>query len=161
MRRVLFIPALMVCLSAAAAQSPKLTVEVSNDTILLGNYFALKFIIENTSARGFEAPDLHMFRVISGPNTSTSMSIINGEISQSTAYTYFLEPPEIGVYTIRPAYLTKDDLALETPPIDIIVVPNPEGIIQRPDGPGVRIDHFFTPKPAAEEEQPARPRKKF
>jgi len=144
------------------AQSPKFTVSVSSDTILLGNYFELKYTIENAPPSGFEAPDLYQFRVISGPNTSSSVSIINGEVSQSASYTYYLEPEEIGVYTIKPAYLTSGDIALETPPIDLIVVPNPEGIIQRPHAAERRIDRFSVPKATpAETEEPVRPRKKF
>lgn len=142
------------------AQDPKLSVSVSSDTVLLGNYFELKFTIENSPARGFEAPGLHEFNVIGGPNTSSSMSIINGEVSQSASYTYYLEPVEIGVYTIKPAYLTTGEIALETPPIDIIVIPNPEGIIKQPHSPGKRIEQFQMP-PNRVEEQPTRPRKKF
>jgi hypothetical protein len=145
---------------AVHAQASKFTVSVSSDTVLLGNYFELKYTIENASASGFEAPDLYQFNVISGPNTSSSISIINGEMSQSMSYTYYLEPGEIGVYTITPAYLTSEDVALETPPIDIIVVPNPDGIVQRPHAAARRIDVIGNTKPV-EEEKPTRPRKKF
>jgi hypothetical protein len=150
----------LLCLGfAATAQSPKFTVAVSSDTILLGNYFELKFTIENATSNGFEAPDMYDFNVIGGPNTSTSISIINGEMTQSATYTYYLEPMEIGVFTIRPAYLTSGDVALETPPIDIIVVPNPEGIIQPPHAPGKRIEQFSMPDQAPK--KPARPVRKF
>ena len=87
------------------AQNPKFTVEVSNDTLLLGNYFELKYTIENTSGNHFDPPKLEKFHVIGGPNTSTSMSIVNGEMSQSSSYAYYIEPDEIGSYTIPPAYL--------------------------------------------------------
>lgn len=142
------------------AQDPRLIVSVSSDTVLLGNYFELKFTIENSPANGFEAPSLHEFNVIGGPNTSSSMSNIYGEASQSASYTYYLEPVEIGVYTIRPAYLTTGEVALETPPIDIIVIPNPDGIIKQPHTPGKRIEQFQMPS-KREEEQPTRPRRKF
>ena len=142
------------------AQTPKFSVSVSSDTILLGNYFELKFTIENAPASGFKAPDLYAFKVIGGPNTSSSMSIINGEVSQSSSFSYYLEPPDIGVYTIKPAYLTSEDIALETYPIDIIVIPNPDGIIQKPHAPERRIDQFIMPKNPAEK-KPTRPRRKF
>ena len=160
MYRIFGILLAVMCVHITSAQSPKFTVEVSSDTVLLGNYFELKFTIENTSATGFEVPDLHEFNVIGGPNTSSSMSIINGQVSQSASYTYYLEPTDIGVYTIKPAYLTTGEVALETPPIDIIVVPNPEGIVKQPHTPGKRIEQFSPPR-KIEEEQPTRPRKKF
>jgi hypothetical protein len=157
-----YVISFMICLGmslAAWGQAPKLSVSVSSDTVLLGNYFELKFTIENTSASGFEPPSLHQFNVIGGPNTSTSFSIVNGQMSQSATYTYYLEPMDIGVYTIRPAYLTTGDVAIETPPIDILVVPNPQGIIQRPHAPGKRLEPRIAPKPA--DDEPAKPRRKF
>ena len=160
MSRIVAILLTVVCVQIVSAQSPKFTVAVSSDTILLGNYFELKFTIENSASAGFDAPDLHEFNVIGGPNTSSSMSIINGEVSQSASYTYYLEPIGIGVYTIKPAYLTTGELALETPPIDIIVVPNPQGIVKQPHTPGKRIEQFSAPEKRIEE-QPSRPRKKF
>lgn len=160
MKTAYLILVLAMCGGFSLAQSPKFTVSVSSDTVLLGNYFELKFTIENAPSKGFEAPDLHQFNVIGGPNTSSSMSIINGEVSQSASYTYYLEPTDIGVYTIKPAYLTTGETALETPPIDIIVMPNPNGIIQRPHAPGKRIEEYIAPK-KTEEQESTRPRKKF
>jgi hypothetical protein len=158
MKIYVFAACLMYCL--AASGQPKFTVGVSSDTVLLGNYFELKFTIENIASNGFEAPDLHSFDVISGPNSSSSMSIINGQVSQSASYTYYLKPRDIGVYTVRPGYLTTGDVALETPPIDIMVMPNPEGIIQRPHTPEKRIDELLIPR-QPEPETPSRPRRKF
>jgi hypothetical protein len=159
-KKTLLTTSLMIMGLAVFAQTPKFTVSVSSDTVLLGNYFELKYTIENASASGFEAPDLYQFNIVSGPNTSSSFSIVNGEMSQSASYSYYLQPAEIGVYTIKPAYLTSQDVALEAPPIDIIVVPNPEGIIQRPHTAARRIESYGNPKPV-EEEKPSRPRKKF
>jgi len=160
MNKILLLVTFSVCVQFSFAQTPKFSVAVSSDTILLGNYFELKFTIENAPANGFQAPDLHKFDIIGGPNTSSSMSIINGEVSQSSSYTYYLKPPDIGVYTIKPAYLTSEDIALETFPIDVIVIPNPDHIIQKPHAPEMRVDQFSVPKAPAEE-KPTRPRKKF
>ena len=152
--------ALLILMPCLAAQSPKFTVEVSSDTVLLGNYIEVKFTVENAPAQSFEAPDLNAFRMVGGPNTSTSMSVVNGEVSQSASYSYYLEPPDIGTFTIPPAYVMAGDAALETFPIDIIAIPNPEGIIQRPHGPGKRIDQLYNRSPK-ESTRPKRPRKKF
>ncbi len=160
MNRIFVFLFVLSCVQFALAQSPKFTVAVSSDTILLGNYFELKFTVENSTSTGFEAPDLHEFNVIGGPNTASSMSIINGEVSQTASFTYYLEPTDIGVYTIKPAYLTTGEDALETPPIDIIVIPNPDGIVKQPHSPGKRFEQYSAPG-KIEEEQPTRPRKKF
>lgn len=152
----------MICMSVSAtiwAQAPKFSVSVSSDTVLLGNYFELKFTVENAGVTAFDPPSLHEFHLIGGPNTATSMSIVNGKVSQSATYTYYLQPVDIGVFTIRPAYLTAGDAAMETPPIDIIVVPNPDGIIHRPHTPGRRIETPVTPQKA--DDTPKRPQRKF
>ena len=160
MNRCIVLGCFLASVQLLGAQSAKFSVSVSSDTILLGNYFELKFTVENAPSNGFEAPDLHEFNLVGGPNTSSSMSIVNGQVSQSATYTYYLEPMDIGVYTIKPAYLTSEEIALETPPIDIIVVPNPEGIIQRPHTPGKRLEPLIIQR-KAEEETPSKPRRKF
>jgi len=140
-------------------QGVKFSVEVSNDTLLVGNYFELKYTIENGSTNGFEPPKLNIHDIVGGPNTSTSMSIINGEMSQSASYTYYIKPEDIGAYTVPPAYYEEGENILESPPIEVIVLPNPEGVVQRPHQAGKK----YMPLNVAPEEEskPTRPRKKF
>jgi hypothetical protein len=162
MNRYIILGCFLTCVQLLAGQSAKFSVSVSSDTVLLGNYFELKFTVENAPAEGFEAPDLHEFNLVGGPNTSSSMSIVNGQVSQSATYSYYLEPMDVGVYTIKPAYLTSEEIALETPPIDIIVVPNPDGIIQRPNSPAKRFDPLIIRRePEQEQDTPSKPRRKF
>lgn len=61
---------------------------------------------------------------------SSSFSMINGEVTQSASYTYYLEPKDIGNYYIQPASIAVGEALLETDPLEILVVPNPEGIKQ-------------------------------
>lgn len=56
--------------------------------------------------------------------------MINGTVSQSVSYSFYLEPKDIGNYFIEPASIFVEGEPLETTPIEILVVPNPEGIIQ-------------------------------
>ncbi len=159
MKHLLMTCGLLISLVYLSAQDVKFTVEISNDTLLVGNYFELKYTIENAPADKFEPPKLNNLHIVGGPNTSTRMSFVNGKMSQSTSYTYFVEPPDIGSYTIPPAFLNTDESSLEAPPIDIIVLPNPEGIVQPPHQVGKKYDQInAAPK---EDEKPKRPRKKF
>lgn len=119
----------------------KFTVSVSADSILMDNYFEVKFMLENADGKNFEAPDFsEHFNVVSGPNFSTSMSIVNGEISQSMTITYFLEPKNIGLFYILPASVQAGSKVLETSPLEVLVVPNPDGIKQSP--PRNKMDSF-------------------
>jgi hypothetical protein len=128
---------LLICLgfafSARAQEDIRFTVEVSTDSILFGNYFQVTFTLENAKGTDFSAPDFTAFRVVSGPNQASSMSIINGEVTQSISYTYYLEPTDIGNFYIQPASVDVGETILETQPVEIMVVPNPEGIKQQPE----------------------------
>ncbi len=118
----------------------KFEAQVSSDSILLGNKLELTFVIENMEGQ-FEGPPLDGFILISGPNQSSSIQIINGDKTVSASYSYYLRPEEVGTMTIPPAYLVTEDLTLETLPIEINVYPNPENIITEPDT--RNSEHFF------------------
>lgn len=126
-----------------AQEGARFTVEVSTDSILFGNYFKVTFSLENAKGSDFSAPDFSEFHVISGPNQASSMSIINGAVTQSVSYSYYLEPKDIGNFYISPASVAVGGKMLETQPLEIMVVPNPEGIKQSPDrNSGIDIDRF-------------------
>lgn len=116
-----------------AQKAPKFTVAVSTDSILLGNYFQVKFTLENASGENFQPPTFEGFQVISGPNLSSSVSIVNGEVSQFAAYSFYLQPNDIGNYYIQPASIQAGENVLETIPLPVMVVPNPDGKIQKPE----------------------------
>ncbi len=129
--------------SLAQDASVRFTVRVSPDSILLDNVFEVTFTLENAKGSRFEAPDLtEHFRVVSGPNSSTSMRIVNGELSQSMTVSYFLEPRDIGSFYILPASVEADGMVLETPPLEVLVAPNPGGIRRSPpkDQPSRQLD---------------------
>ena len=74
------------------------------------------------SATGFKAPDFGGLLVISGPNQSTSMQIINGAVSGSVTYSYYLRPRGMGKFTIGSASINYKGTALRSSPITIEVV---------------------------------------
>lgn len=130
------------------AQEAKITVSVSADSILMDNYFEVKFTLENIDANTFEPPTFRDFELVSGPNTSTSFSSMNGQTTQSTSYSYYLRPKDIGNYYIQAASVQYGDSYLETEPLEILVVPNPDGIVQKPksqqqQSPFGDFDSFF------------------
>ena len=159
MRIFLSILFLLTAVSSIVAQEVKFSVAVSSDTLLVGNYLELKYTIENAQPNGFEPPSFANMEIVGGPNTSTSISIVNGEMTQSASYSYYLKPPDIGAYTIPPAFLKNGDSGIETPPIEIYVLPNPDGVIKPPHQAGeISEEVYASPK---QESKPKRPRKKF
>lgn len=75
----------------------------------VGERFTLTFTV-NAEGSGFRASPMPDFNVLSGPNASqsTSMSIVNGKMSQSMSlqYTYVMEAVREGTFTIKPAQIT-------------------------------------------------------
>lgn len=140
------------------AQSASFKVQLSTDSLLLGNYTEVSFTLENANGRNFQAPSFEGFQIVGGPNQSSSFSMVNGAVSQSLSYTYYIEPLEIGNYYIEPASIETDEGILETQPIEVIVVPNPDGIQQRPERKSRSLDLFKPLTPV--EPTPKKPRKK-
>ncbi len=116
------------------------TINVSSDSVLIGNYIKVAFEIENLDGK-FEAPFFDGMTIISGPNVSSSMQIINGSKTSRQTYTYLVKPEDIGVYTITPAYCVTADKTYETLPTIISVNPNPDNIIEQPES--QRSNFFF------------------
>lgn len=147
LRYVLFM--WLVPFGVVAQQAPSFTVEVSTDSLLMGNMVKVTFKLENVPGAKFEAPEFPDFQVVSGPNMNSSFSMVNGVSSQSVTYSYYLQPKEIGVFYIPPAFAETQDKVLETLPTEIKVVPNPDNIKQeiREDDSRIRFewDNFGYP----------------
>ena len=129
MKKLLFTISISCIVSLAFAQQDALfKVEVSSDSVLLGNYFEVKFILINQSGTQFQPPSFEGFNVVGGPNQSSSFSMVNGKVSQSMSYSYYLEAQDIGFIFIDPASVKVGNEVLETDPLKILVLDNPDGI---------------------------------
>ncbi len=73
------------------------------------------------SVANFRPPAFTGFRVLSGPNQSTSMQIINGKVSGSLTFSYILQPINIGEFTITQASVDYDGKSYKTNPLKIKV----------------------------------------
>src|SRR5690349_7781709 len=77
------------------ASAPKSVAENQN--------FNLSLILENANGSNLKLPALNDFTLLGGPNTSSSMQIMNGSVSQSMTYTYTLRPKQQGTFKIGKA----------------------------------------------------------
>ncbi|MFZ1749533.1 MAG: BatD family protein [Saprospiraceae bacterium] len=89
--------------TAVVGQSPRFYLNASSNNIAEGETFTLQAVLENIDARAIQMPDLAPFKVLQGPATSTSISIVNGARSSSISYQYTLLAPAKGVFSIGPA----------------------------------------------------------
>jgi len=104
---------------------------VSKTKLGVNEHFRIVFSINKQGADNFTPPSFKNFKVLSGPNQSISQSWINGKVSFSQSYTYFVKPKAIGSYTISGATLEHRGKALTSNAVKITVLkaiekpPNP------------------------------------
>ena len=101
----------------------KFTAQTSRNQLAVGELFQISFTL-NASGSNFKAPNLSDFDVYSGPNQSTSMQIINGNMSQSISLSYMLSPKREGRFTIAPASIVVNGNKIESNSIAIEVKGN-------------------------------------
>jgi|GEM_PF-516757 len=99
------------------------SLQVAYDTVGLNEQFEVKYTLENVKALGqFEAPTLDGFQVLAGPMMGQSMSIINGNMTQSVSYTFIVKANDLGIYTIPSASIETEEGFLTTEEQPIVVV---------------------------------------
>ncbi len=108
--------------------------------VSVGERFRLVYTV-NAQGSDLVPGSLNDFRVLSGPNRSTSSSvqIINGKMEQSfqVSYSYVLQAQKEGQFTISPGSITVENETYESNPVAIEVVAgqNPS---QTPNSPNSR-----------------------
>jgi hypothetical protein len=126
MKQKNFIFVFLFLLSACASLYPQsFTASVANSKVGLGDQFEVSFSFSGSdvnNVKGFTSPDFANFMILSGPNQSTSMQIINGAVSGSLTYSYYIQAKSIGTFTIGPASITYKGTAFRSQPIKIEVV---------------------------------------
>ncbi|HUM46550.1 MAG TPA: BatD family protein [Chitinophagales bacterium] len=83
--------------------------------------FNLVYTIENANGSNLRLPLLSDFSLLGGPNSSTSMRIINGAVSQSASYTYVLRPKQQGTFKIGKATIVVNGNTIESNELTIEV----------------------------------------
>lgn len=104
----------------ANAQTPSFVAQVSKNKVTVGEVFQIAFTL-NGSGSNLAYPNLNDFDIYSGPNQSQSMSMVNGNISQSTTISLFIAAKKEGKFTIGSASVLSSGQKLETKPIVIEV----------------------------------------
>jgi hypothetical protein len=112
---------LLLQVSLLFAADIKFTASVSKTEVGTTEQFEVTFTV-NANGDRFTPPSFNGFLVVSGPNVSTSMSVINGNASSSMAYSYDLIAVKEGTYTIGPATIMVNGKKLSTNPIKIKAV---------------------------------------
>ncbi len=105
----------------AHAQDATLTASVSTNPVGVAERFQVTFS-GNTQFAKFRPPSFEGFAVLSGPNQSTSVQIVNGSMSQVVAVSYILQAKAEGKFTIQSATAEANGRQIQSNPLAIQVV---------------------------------------
>jgi hypothetical protein len=106
---------------ALRAQDASFKVSVNQNKVGTGEQFEVSFTL-NTNGDRFSPPNFAGFQIVAGPNESSSMSSINGAVSQSVSISYVLMAENEGTFTIGPASILINGKQVSTNPVKITVV---------------------------------------
>lgn len=101
------------------------TASVNETTVADNERFQVSFTFSGKSINNlskFTPPSFENFLLLSGPNQSTSIQIINGAQSASLTYNYIIQARGVGTFTIGSASIEQEGNTYRTEPIKITVV---------------------------------------
>jgi tetratricopeptide (TPR) repeat protein len=120
--------------------------------------FQLSFTIENANGTNLRPPSVPDFQVMGGPQTSTSMQWVNGNVTQSVTYIYVLRPKNQGTFKIGKASIQVAGATMESNELSVTVTaPVAQQQTQRQRNPFDPFDDPFFNGGEEEEEQPQAP----
>lgn len=114
---------LLVLANLSFAQT--FTATTDNTTVGLSDNFQVTFAFSGKDINGvknFNPPSFGNFLVLSGPNQSSSMQIINGAVSGSLSFSYILQPKSMGKFAIGTASVDYNGSTIKSSPLEITVV---------------------------------------
>ncbi len=139
MKRFLFIILILFAFGQIQAQvnfETRVSKNKLNTSERLRVSFAITSNATNIKQSNFKPPDFKNFQKIMGPSTSQEVSIINGRVSSSFAYTYILQPVKTGTFTIEPASVNIEGKTYYTKPVTITVIKGSPGANNQNNYPG-------------------------
>lgn len=127
----------LVLTTTAVAQNATFVASADRTTVGAGEQFEVSFTVsasDVSGAKNFKPPILAPFTVLSGPNQSTNMQFVNGQMSGSVSFTYYLYTRQTGKFTIAPATIEYKGTTLKSQPLLIEVAQSkPQAQGKEPD----------------------------
>ena len=113
---------LLICSTPIHAQDGSFTATVDKKRVTLSGTVQVSFTLTNAEGKNFKPPSFADFSVLSGPNQSTNMQFINGAMSRSVSFSYYVRPNKEGNLKIEPATIIVGGKTISSNPVTIEVV---------------------------------------
>lgn len=122
---VLVLAGLVLGAGPLVAQEITLTASIDRNPVGLYDQFTYTLEIKGASSGYSEPqlPDFSDFRVMGGPNVSTSVQIVNGAYSANKIYNVILLPHKIGDFTFPAVAVSFKGKTYQSNPIQVTVIP--------------------------------------
>jgi len=119
-----------------------LNATVDKNQVGLNNRFIYKLEVsgESASLPKPEFPKFENFSLLSGPNTSTNIQYVNGAMSASNIYTFYLKPQKEGKFSIAQATLEVEGETISSNGIEISVIKGSPAVQPQKQSPKSRKD---------------------
>ena len=119
-RIALFFAGIFLALMAIA-DDVSFTAKTNRNKVAIGETVQITYTI-NSNGNNFKAPAFNGFRVVGGPNQSSSFQWVNGKTSQSLSFSYILLAEKEGSYTFKGATVEAGGKTYTSNEINIEVV---------------------------------------
>ncbi len=163
MKKIITILAILAPLSIWGQKNAAFTVSLSSDTVGLNGALEVTYTLENVPNKQFTPPKFDGFDV-QGPSTSMMTHMVNGTVTQSASYTYYLSPRSIGSFVVPSVGLDTEGGVLKTEEKKIVVVAHYDAEIptqQNRRGLFDSNDDFFFRRTPTPPPTPEKPKKKY
>jgi hypothetical protein len=110
----------VICSSVAYGQDGVLSASADPARVAAGEQFQVSFIFSGSdynNVKNFKAPNFGQLVVVSGPNQSTNMQWVNGQVSASIKFNYILYARQPGKINLGSASVEYKGKTLKSEPI--------------------------------------------
>lgn len=119
LKRIVYIAFLFLLLTNYLL-AQKLTTSVSSNRVAVGEAFQIQFSLSGPG-NNFKLPAMNDFEIYEGPYQSSSTSIVNGTVTQSSSLTYVIGAKKEGKFTIGAASVSSGGKVIQSNPVSIEV----------------------------------------
>lgn len=116
----LIVSVLLLC-TYSFSFAQKIQVQVSNSKVQVGVPFQIAFTVNSTPST-YTPPNFKDFDIYSGPNQSSSMQYVNGNMSQSFSISFLIAAKKEGKITIGPMQMVVSGQTIQSNPLTIEAV---------------------------------------
>lgn len=120
MKKLIVVILLLITTLGHQLRAQKLTAQVSKTSVAVGEPFQVTFSL-NGSGNDMKIAHMNDFEILQGPYNSSSMSVVNGVVTQSFSLTYVISAKKEGKHLLGPASIVVNGNTIQSNTLTIDV----------------------------------------